>query len=86
MLLPIKEIFVNLHTQTIRRQMKEVLLILVITIVAIVICGFLIGIKIFLQKNGKFSHTCAFDWEEEKCKDCNGNCKDCTVEIGKIST
>lgn len=65
--------------------MKEFLLILIVCAVVVVICGFLLGIKIFLQKNGRFSHTCAFDWEKEKCKECSGNCKDCTVNIGKIN-
>ena len=64
--------------------MKEFGLILVITIAVVAICGILLGVKVFFKKNGKFSHTCAFDWDKEKCKDCTGNCKDCTVNIGKI--
>lgn len=66
------------------KRMKELLLILVITAILIVVCVLLLGIKIFFKKNGKFPHTCAFDWQENKCKDCDGNCKDCTINIGKI--
>ncbi|MBR1627306.1 MAG: hypothetical protein IJ681_09215 [Bacteroidales bacterium] len=65
--------------------MKELLLVLGITVVIVALCGILIGVKIIMKKNGRFSHTCAFDWEKEHCKDCNGNCKECTVNIGKIS-
>ncbi|MBP3253553.1 MAG: hypothetical protein IJ250_02350 [Bacteroidales bacterium] len=65
--------------------MGEFVLILAATAIVVLLCGILIGVKIIFQKNGKFSHTCAFDWEKEKCKDCNGNCKDCTVNIGKIN-
>jgi len=65
-------------------KMKELLLILLITIILITICIVLFSIKIILKKNGKFSHTCAFDWQECKCKDCNGSCEDCTINIGEI--
>ena len=65
--------------------MNEFILILIVTAVVVAVCGILIGVKIIFQKNGKFSHTCAFDWEKEKCKDCSGNCTECTVNIGKIS-
>ncbi|MGP1514849.1 MAG: hypothetical protein ACTTJH_02720 [Bacteroidales bacterium] len=66
--------------------MEELLLILGITVSVIALCGFFMGIRVFLQRNGKFSHTCAFDWEKEKCKNCNGNCESCTANIGEITT
>lgn len=64
--------------------MTTFFVILIFSVIAIALCFLGMGVKILLKKNGQFKHTCAFDWEEKRCKDCSGNCSQCTKDSNKI--
>jgi hypothetical protein len=63
--------------------METFLLILIISAIAVALAFIGMGIKIILKKNGRFSHTCAFDWDKNRCRNCAGDCSTCQNKAKK---
>lgn len=64
--------------------MQTFWLILLSSAVLVGLCFLGLAVKILLKKNGKFSHTCAFDWDKNRCKDCQADCSQCQKDIKKM--